>query len=115
MMVAASAVALSLSFDIEMRNDLSSTVLVELRQYCSESEDGSRPARWSEDLLFESVSGDLLPGEEDTATFDAAGDCWVVWVARDFGTGRIRCTGEIAPRIEKVRVVLEQTNCGRLQ
>ena len=107
--------ALSFSYDVILRNGLSSTVRVELRQYHGVEFDGTRPESWSEEFLVRSLDGDLVPGEQDTVTFDdATGGFWVVWSVVDYGTSRHLCGGEIDFTAGKspFKVVLSQENCG---
>lgn len=95
LLLAGPAFAMSFSYDIVLKNKLSSSVHVTLRQYHAVGFDGTRPPAWTDELLNHSTDGELSSGEVETVTFsDARGGFWVVWSASDPATGRVLCEGE---------------------
>ncbi len=108
-------IALSIAYRVELRNDLSSTVSVELRQYWLLEDEVVRPSSWTAEHLVRSVTGQLVPGEEDETEFEGGG--WVVWQVTDYGTGRVRCQGEIdfETGAHHRRVAIGRDNCLKIE
>lgn len=93
---AGAAAAISFAYEVKVNNALGTTVTMKVRQYHAPTFDGTRPAEWSEDLLIETHEFELTPGQSKGLEFsDASGGFWIVWTARDYGTGKQICSGEI--------------------
>ena len=116
LLLAHPAAALVWGYDVEFRNETPVKLFVQLRQYHAPTFDENRPDDWSDELLDTTLSGELAPGESDTASFDdAIGGFWVVWIATNPESGHVVCSGEVdfTKSQSPLIVVLTPEHCGR--
>jgi hypothetical protein len=106
--------AVSISIEVTFRNELDSTVVVEMTQYWPRGDVIARPESWDRAERVWTAEAELLPGGSTTGEIDPHG--WLVWRAKDYGTGRLRCEGEVdfARNWHSREITIDRKRCGNL-
>lgn len=83
------AVAMTIGYDVKIKNHLSVPVIVELAQYHSEGFNGTRPKQFTDDLKINARALSLQPGESQSVHYNSAsGGFWLLWKTIEPATSR---------------------------